>query len=539
VTAKRLAALLLGIVALGSSALAAAPAGAATARRADAFVESIGVNVHLGYGGTPYTESLPTLEQRLGELGVHHVRTGFLPGSATIDKGVEELGALGIGSTLIMGVPTEPSGALPQMLGDIEALPAGSVDAVEGPNEWSTSGHTNWKAELVAYQERLFREVNERSALAALPVLGPSIVGGGQAALGNISAYLDDGNIHSYPEGDVPENKLSYYLKQAALNSGTKPIEATETGYTNATAWTPSGPGENKPISEAAAAVYLPRLYLEYWSHGITRTFDYELVDEYENAALDEREDHFGLLRHDLTLKPAASALANLTAILADPGPAVAPGSLEYTLAGGEAKVRSVLMEKNDGTFYLALWRMQSIWNPDTKQPIAAAPEPLEVSFTAGPVDWSAYEPTTSAAPVSSGGPSQTVTVPVGAGVTILRLEATDEAPSTEPEPGAPGGSPAAVPPATAPIVPQVLPLPQWSAPRCVVPPLAGRRLAAAKASVRGAGCLPRAVAVLTHPRRPSAAERAQRVTRSTPTAGTVLDAGATVKLFYKRPAPR
>jgi hypothetical protein len=523
------------ILMLSASASAAESASATTARRADAFVESIGVNIHLGYAGTPYTEDLPALERSLGELGIRHVRTGFSPGSAEIDQGVRDLGALGIGSTLIMGTPLEGTGALPQMLDDIKSSLLGSVDAVEGPNEWSTSSDPEWKAHLVAYQERLYREVNEDSALANLPVIGPSIVHNDQATLGDLSSFLDDGNIHSYPEGAAPENKLSYYLQRAVLNSGSKPIEATETGYTNATNWTPAGAGENKPISEAAAAVYLPRLFLEYWNHGITRTFSYELVDEYENAASDEREDHFGLLRHDLTPKPAASALENLTALLDDPGPGFAPGSLEYSLSGGNAQVKSVLMEKRDGTFYLALWRLQNIWNPDTKEQIAAAPEALEVSFPTEPVDYEVYEPTVSGAPISSGGPTQNLSVEVGAGVTILKV---DPAPASPASPSVPAAT-LPTPPTVVTGLENVLPLSTWAAPRCVVPPLRGQKLTVAKATLRRALCLPQGVAVVTHPKRKAPVTEPPKVTRVKPRAGTVLAAGAAVKLFYQRPARR
>jgi hypothetical protein len=557
----RLTAIGLALAASALVALGLAPAGAAAAnaRQADRFVDSIGVAVHLGYEGTPYVEDFPLIEQRLGELGIRHVRTGYYPGARhTIDPYVEDLGARGVGSTLIMGSPAEPASALPEMLEAVKSDLLGSADGLEGPNEYSTSGDPEWAAHLRAYQQRLYELANADPALASLPVLGPSIVHNDQAALGDVSAYLDEGNIHSYPEGEAPQYKLEYFLKQAALNSASKPIVATETGYTNALNWTPSGPGEQKPISEAAAAVYMPRLYLEYWSRGIARTYAYQLVDEHPDPGLTNREEHFGLLQNNLSMKPAATAVENLTALLGDPGPSFTPGSLEYTLTGGTAKVKSALLEKRDGTFYLALWRFQSIWNPETKTAIAPAPEPLEVSFPADSVEYSVYEPTVSAAPVASGGPTRAATVDVGAGVTILKLAATPvsgtpgEPPPGETPPGEtpPGETPVSEPPPSEPspilttpattvvapeatVIPPVSVLPLPTPPSCVVPALRGRTIPAAKKLVRRAGCTPYTVpiAVSLYKKQDRGT---RRVTRTNPTAGTVLAAGAEVAVFSR-----
>jgi hypothetical protein len=528
------------VSALIALAVAATPAMAAPtpAAPAGSFVDSIGVNVHLGFEGTPYVERLPLVEQRLEELGIRHVRTGFYPAAPGIDAAIRELGAAGIGSDLIMGSPLETPGGLPRMLADVKASLLGSVDSLEGPNEYSTSGDGEWKAHLVAYQEQLYDEAKADPALASLPVLGPSIVHGDQAALGDVSAFLDRGNIHSYPEGEGPQYKLEYFLRQAALNSGAKPIVATETGYTNALGWTPSGPGEQRPISEAAAAVYFPRLYLEYWSHGIGRTYAYQLLDEHEDASLENREDHFGLLRHDLSPKPAAVAIGNLIALLADPGPAFTPGSLEYTLAGGTPPVKSVLLEKHDGAFYLALWRQQSVWNSTTKQPIAAAPEPLKVSFPGGEVGYAVYEPSVSSAPQASGGPTATVNVEVGAGVTVLKLTPTPKAPpqQTGGDPGT-GSSSAPVTGLAQPAVvgATMLPLPIWSAPRCVVPELRGLTVPAAKAKARRGGCDPLAAAVSPASGKGLPRSVKPRVVRTEPKAGTVLAAGAAVRIDARR----
>src|SRR5262249_52357996 len=67
----------------------------------------------------------------------------------------------------------------------------------------------------------------------------------------------------------------------------------------------------------------------------------------------------FGLMNQDGTPKPAGTAIHNLTTLLADPGwPSIRfiPERLDYTLAGRTVNDNTQLMEKSDGSFWLALW---------------------------------------------------------------------------------------------------------------------------------------------------------------------------------------
>jgi hypothetical protein len=458
---------------------------ATTARPANSFVDSIGVATHLGWEGTPYAEAPAAIEQRLRELGVRHVRADLLLGNSVEYGEVTALAEAGIDSTLILGRPDEPEAVLGAMLAAVKGPLAGAVGAVEGPNEYSTSGDPDWQPHLVAYQQRLYEGVKSDPELAGLPVIGPSIVHNDQEALGDVSPWLDLGNIHSYPEAHGPEYRMGHAVEQAELNSGTKPIVATETGYTNALGWTPSGPGENAPISEQAAAVYTPRLFFEYFIRHIVRSFDFQLVDEHPNPAEDEREDHFGLLRNDLSPKPAFTALRNTIEILAEPGPPFSPGSLAFALSEGGATLHSLLLEKRDGTFYLALWRLQSVWDPATEEALDPAAEPVTVSVPGGFGSYAVYRPNSSAAPVlTSGAPADQLQVDVGPEVTILAL-----APPPATEPGDP------TPPGAAVADPTVLPRPAGTVAdgptprRCVVPDLKRMTVAQAARRARAAGC--------------------------------------------------
>jgi hypothetical protein len=295
---------LTGALTVGVSLILAPAATASEAHAtsaADTFVESIGVNTHTFYTDTAYND-FGAIKARLAELGVRHIRENLALERPDQYERLNELTAMGIKSTLILGEPSEEASNLKEMISIVKTDLGGTVDAVEGPNEFDMRGRPNWAAELREYQQRLYGAINADPSLAALPVIGPSIVHRDhQEALGDISGMLDYGNIHSYPYGEPPESNLSTQLGRAAANSGARPVIATETGYHTALNWD----GEHLPVSEDAMATYIPRLFLDYFSRGIPRTFSYELVDEKPDPAHAVRESNFGLLRNNFSPKPA------------------------------------------------------------------------------------------------------------------------------------------------------------------------------------------------------------------------------------------
>ena len=70
----------------------------------------------------------------------------------------------------------------------------------------------------------------------------------------------------------------------------------------------------------------------------------------------DNSSGTWGLFNSDGSARPAATALHNLTTLLADSGSNFTPGSLNYTLSGTQAGDNSFLMEKSDGSFWIGLW---------------------------------------------------------------------------------------------------------------------------------------------------------------------------------------
>ena len=427
-TKPRLLFALLGAVLSVALPPASSAAAEEPATTANAFVDSIGVNTHMLYTGTPYYDRFDQVKQRLLELGVHHIREDLGPDRPDQYERLNELAAAGIRSTLILGDPRNGTAGLEERVAMVREQLAGAVDAVEGPNEYSTRGGATWREDLISYQQQLYAAVKGDPTLASLPVIGPSIVHGDQAALGDVSSSLDFGNMHSYPNGAMPEANLSSQLAQAALNSGSKPIMATETGYNTAV----NSEGELKPASEDAMATYTPRLFLEYFERGVSRTYSYELLDEAPDAAQTDPESHFGLLRNDLSPKPTFDALRNLIGILSDSGGSFTPEPLDYTIDSAPTDLHQVLLQKSDGSYYLALWRAESVWDPATRQPINAPSSPVTLRFNRRVDGVQRYMPNESSSPSDMAPkPDNSIAVKAGPEVTILRLELGPPVPAT------------------------------------------------------------------------------------------------------------
>jgi hypothetical protein len=399
---------------------AAASAAPVQARSAASFVDSIGVNTHTYYSDTVYASEFGTITQRLRELGIHHIRENLVPNRPDQYQHLNDLAAAGIKSTLILGAPEDGSAGLAKLTSILGSSLRGSVDAVEGPNEYDLHGGSDWMSKLAPYQSELYTAIKSNPATSALPVVGPSL-GNTNSDGSDVSGSLDYGNIHSYPNGEAPEDNVPRMLSMAGEMSGSKPVMATETGYHTAVNWS----GDHKPVSEAAEATYMPRLFLDYFNRGVARTFSYELVDEFPNAGNDEPESNFGLLRNDLSPKPAFTALRNLTTILADPSSAFAPGALDYSVTGNTDGLQQLLLQKSDGSFYLALWRDESVWDNQSLTPETAASGSVQLNIAETLASAEEFQPNSSGQPLralATGGP---IIVKVGPQVTILRLSST------------------------------------------------------------------------------------------------------------------
>ncbi len=411
---------MLSTMALGAQTAAAT---AVPARSASSFVGSIGVNTHFYYTGTPYVDAFSVVKQRLAELGVRHIRENIAPNDRPDQyQRLRELSALGIKADLILGDPRNGISTLDHMIATVKNELPGAVDSVEGPNEFNAQGVSNWVSMLREYQQHLYTAVKSDPALSSLTVIGPSITNWGDAEkLGDMSEMLDVGCAHPYTSRP-PETVVTESLERSAQTAGTKPAFTTETGYHTALNYKSSSEAF-LPVTEAAQAVYMPRVFLEQFRRGVARTYSYELLNEFADAKLTERESNWGLLRNDLSKKPAFDAVQNLIAILKDSGSSSAPGSLDYSLEGNQENLRQLLLQKSDGSYYLALWRATSVWDAVHQVTLDPGSSPISIKFNQPVSSVQLYAPNVSSAPVASvASPSGPLSYAIGPQVQILRI---------------------------------------------------------------------------------------------------------------------
>jgi hypothetical protein len=360
---------------VGEDAKAQAPPPFVPAQPARTFGDSIGVNTHIGWSDTPAYSNFNAVLARMRELGVRYVRDGLCPTCEEWISRLKRLGAAGIRSNIISTDLVAGSVRMQQNLQVIRSRLRDAVVSVEAPNEPDQQGDSQWIAKTRALQQQLWASVKGDPALAHLQVLGPALVyPASWSQLGDLTAFLDRGNMHPYPGGGTPLHNLGDLIPLSARTSGGEPIVATEAGYHSDLATTSGHYG----TSERAIGIYTPRLALEGFSRGLDRTYIYQLADPWTNVS--GFENKFGLLRPDLSPKPAFLALRNLLrAVDGGSAPVAAPGGLRVGLEGAPPDLRQLLLRSANGTFALVLWRDVSVWDRVARQDLFPAADPLDV----------------------------------------------------------------------------------------------------------------------------------------------------------------
>ncbi len=369
--------------------LTAAPTAGAhpvTPKSAPAFRDSVGVVTHAVYYDTSYG-NWPKVVASLRKLGVTHLRDGLYANESPewrdwterYYRAVDLAGANGMRFDFGMGRPGAQIGTIDQLVAAAAGRLRHAVEALEAPNEFDKyGGGRGWAARLAGYDQALYRKVKSVPSLRSLPFVGPSFSSVQASKLaGSQRSFMDFGNVHPYTGGRSPDpSHLKDELGRARAVSGRKPVWATEAGFHNALRARSGQPG----VSERVAAVYLLRTFLEHFRSGISRTYAYELLDETPESAGRDPEQHFGLMRNDFTPKPAYTALRNLLKVV---GPGAGTPRLRPLRLGlsGPAHPRSMVLQRADGTYVVALWRLASAWNTDRRRPVRVVPRRVTVNL--------------------------------------------------------------------------------------------------------------------------------------------------------------
>lgn len=384
-----------------------------TAKTATSFIDSEGVQVHSTYGA--YSNASAVVSH-VKQLGIRWVRDGA--GGGGIQS---SLYAAGIKLDLVTTVAS--TSAMSGAHANASAH-AGSVVAVEGLNEVDMFHGSDFSG-ACSLQANLYNQMKSDPATKNIPVMSFSIAGinlgstdvAAQKGCPNLANISDIANIHSYLGARTPEIALpARYASAVKYLGGSKnPVAITETGNHTALQNTLSNP----PIDEAGQAVYAPRLYLFNFLYGVKMTSKYELVDQGNDQT--NQEKTFGFFHNNWTPKPAATAIANMNSILSD-SKSFTPGGLAYTFSSGaDSTLQHLLLQKADGSFYLAVWRNTSVWDRTSKTDLNPGSSNLTINFP-NSVPITTYEPNVSSNPTQATVTATSKTISLGPNVVILRI---------------------------------------------------------------------------------------------------------------------
>ena len=379
-----------------------------TAASAVNFVGSIGVNTHLDFSGSTYN-NIKLIENAVEYLGIKNLRDS--PESNT------DIGASGLWQQVADATGAKfdayigegsPAGMTVSLSLITSLAQQGILNFVEGGNEEDdpfavSSG--NSLAQAASFQKQLYATAHQWG----LPVINMSFgqgwgtsSTGDYGTVGNLAAYADYANAHTYfGTGNTPLGTIETLNSDAQLAANGKSVITTEMGwYTTGSAIDPSS------VSQTVQAKYMLDGLLDAYQAGDAKTYLYELIDQHASTG---SEDNFGLFNADGTAKPAAAALHNLTSLLADNGGSFTPGSLSYALSGTLSTDHSLLLEKSDETFWLALWNETRLADATAPIDIAVPNHTVTLSLAATAGSVTIYDPLTGISAVQSASAVQSI----------------------------------------------------------------------------------------------------------------------------------
>lgn len=404
---------------------------------ASGFINSIGVNTHAGFGWTGYN-NLALMVDDLEYLGVTHLRDamGTSPAAQPV---VEGLAAAGYKFDFLV------SSALPQMgttglqkyivsLEKFVASHPGSISAIEGLNEanhqpFSYNGSSSLSA-AAQFQSALYQAVNANAALGSIPVYNLSLAYNdpqGYSQLGNMSGSVDYANAHAYVSTSLtPSSSIAATLSAVMTAAPGKPVVITETGYTTQTNTQYLG------VNETVQAKSILNTLVDAYKAGVSATYLYELFDRDSSAANTNPEANFGLFNSDGTPKLAATAIHNLTTILADDGKGgLQPTDpLNYTLSNMPATGNSMVLGKSNGAYELVVWAEPKLWNDSTDTEVSNAAQTVTVNLGGVHHTVKVYDTLTGTTAIASYTDVSTITIPVSDHPLIIEIDAPPTTPT-------------------------------------------------------------------------------------------------------------
>jgi hypothetical protein len=309
-------------------------------------VESIGINTHIDFNRYGY-ENLDKTIGAINYLGLKNLRDSPNSNSVLGANGTWQKVADGTGAKFIAFMTQGSPQADLNSLARAKTLAGqGILNFIEGGNE-NDSAYSVAAGNSIAWTANFQQQVYATGQMLGIPVINMSFGAGWTAAnnwqgnydkVGDLSAWSDYANAHTYPNvGQTTDKTMERLNGLAHLAAPLDPVITTEIGW------------DMRYHSEADAARYTLQAVLDGIENGNTKTYFYSLYDDASGK--------FGMMNADGTAKLTGKALHNLTTIMSDTaGGMPRTDLLGYTLTGTTAADHTLLFQKSNGVFQMAVW---------------------------------------------------------------------------------------------------------------------------------------------------------------------------------------
>jgi hypothetical protein len=357
--------------------------------RAASFADSIGVNLHMAGTSSAYGNVNKVIAD-LQYLGIDHVRDRAIDPTYN-QTSYGKLAAAGIHFDLFIQPGTDLN-----YTASFAAAHPGALTALEGPNEinlWPVTynGLTGTDAG-VSYMSYLANAMQGNSAFDGVQLYNLTLAG---KALGTAAGL---GNVHVYPSsGAQPGAEMAWELGKSYAAMPGQGVVITETGYSTVAGVTGS-------VDLATQAKETLNTLMDAVKSGVQSTYLYELLDE-PDASGTNPFAHFGLFDVNQNAKPVATAIHNLTSILADTGSnaeTFATTAINYTVSGLSSAGGSLQFEKSSGAHDIIVWDEPKIWDDVAHKAIVAPNEAVTVALGATYATVNIYDPLKGATPIQT-----------------------------------------------------------------------------------------------------------------------------------------
>jgi hypothetical protein len=267
----------------------------AAATRAYDFVSTLGINTHIDFADYGY-QNLTIVEASIVYLGVTNLRdSAQSPADAQTWLQVAQATHAKFDDYI---AETSPAGMAADLSYVSQLAAEGILNFIEGGNEEDDS-YPAALGNTLQITAQFQQQVYAAGKALGLPVINMSFGAGwtptndyqgDYGAVGDLSAYADYGNAHTYPNvGQSTDWAMQRLNGLAKLADTSDPVITTEIGW-----------NESQGFGQTNIAKYVVQAALDGMKDGDVKTYFYGLFDDGSGL--------FGLMNQDGTAKPAGTA---------------------------------------------------------------------------------------------------------------------------------------------------------------------------------------------------------------------------------------